>query len=150
MIGSMGNYLHLRIVMADADSYLALLKLVTREFHSAYRHYDFDRVSDFIPECRTELCFNWLPSSSVGTRGDGSRVAGGALELRPFPLRAAWSNKFLPFFCEGESEVKVSVAYWPGTFSAQTIQRFGRNLLLFANEMVEHPLSRVWSTEFSS
>lgn len=143
-IGLLINTLPLRIEIVENDNFIDLLKRVGAEVDSARGHQDFDRMRGSI-KYSTELSFNWLTTNGLDPSIHGQRQAESALRLRPIPLRPAWPAKFLPFFFDSQAGINVTVAYRPDVFTIHTVERFGRNLRLFAAQLADHPLARVTS-----
>ena len=140
ILGFFASFLHLRIDISDADSLCDVLKQVNLEFHAACDHQDV--AIDFIPEETTELSFNWLPIDSLQPSLQYGPEGRDRLHFRPFPLRAVSPCKFAPFFSDTEAGVTVTVLYRPDLISAGTIDRFGHDMRVFAEELVQRPLTR--------
>jgi hypothetical protein len=144
MVGLLTSVLHLRIEIAREDCFVDLLKRVSSEFASAHEHEDFNRVPELIPECATELSFNWLPTKWTRLDVDSEGKSKDALRIHPFPVRVGLPEepKLLSLFSETAAGINMTVMYRPDLFSASTIRRFGHNLRSFAAEAVERPMGR--------
>lgn len=149
MVGFLANVLYLRVEVTDDDSLSTLLKRVNFEFHSAYEHQDFGWVPDLVPECSTELHFNWLPPNWISTLIDDAQEGHGALRIQPFPLSLTWPFKFIPWFSDSPAGVTVLVGYRPDIFERTTVERFGKSLVLFAEQLSGRPSARVLSLRSS-
>lgn len=156
MIGFLASRLFLRVEIGHDDSFRDLLKRVNVEFYSAYEHYDFDRVPDFIPECAadTDTDFNWLPAV-WGRRPAHKGAADEQLRIQPFPLEPYRKRlpewfKLASVFSETAAGIVATVLYRPDLFAADTIERFGQNLRSFAQEFAHHPLAPIASVSLEA
>lgn len=141
VIGFVADILYLRIELHKQSSVLDLLNRIIFEFKSAYDHYDFGRVPDLIPECWTELYFNWLSRYRV----QSSVECDGRIRVEPFRLAADWPAKFAPFFYDTNAGIRVTVMYRPDLIPRSMVEQFGRNLRCFAEVLVERPSASVAS-----
>lgn len=140
MVGFLANSLYLRIETKDDDAFLDVLKRVSREFHAAYEHQDYGQLIYFLPQCATDLSFNWIPNT-WGRKSSGSpQEPELGLKLLPFPVTFIWPVKFSPYFSDTPAGIVMTVNYRPDLFAAATIERFGRNLRACAEEFVTQPL----------
>jgi non-ribosomal peptide synthetase component F len=151
MVGWLINHLHLRIQGSESDSFRDLLSRVTHEFHVACEHADFNRVPALMPECSTELLFNWQPrSSSMRSAADGEFAADG-LKVQWFPIsKKTPAARFMTFFSDTAAGITTKVIYRTDLFLASTIERFGDTLRLFAEEFTQRPHARVASISIDS
>jgi hypothetical protein len=146
MVGFIANLLYLRSELTDEDSFVTLLRRVTREFQVAYEHQDFGWVPDLFPECTTELVFNWLPADPVKSFRSCQQKHGHILEIRPFPLRVVWPKvRFGTWFSDAPTGVEVLIAYQTDLFARTTIERFGKNLVAVAEQLLRRPFDRIVS-----
>jgi Condensation domain len=146
MIGFIANHLHFRVEITKGDTFVDLLKRASGEFYSAYQHQDFDRVPDLIPECATDLYFNWrstkLKPPPVRHQGEAAR----SLRIQPFPLKApASSNLFTPLFSDTPAGVGVMLVYRHDLVARSTIERFYHDLRFVAEEFARYPLASIAS-----
>lgn len=152
MVGYLATLPPLRVAVRRQGGLRELIKQVVAEFYSTHQHREFDRVPLLLPECTTELAFNWLPTSAtyhflpsnwafnptdlIGA--DDRARTDTALEMQPFPLRALWAYKFLPFFFDnGATDISVAIAHQPDVIEAGTVERFVHDLRLLATELVQ-------------
>lgn len=163
MIGYIVNYKFIRIAIDPAEHFRDLLYRVKSEVSSALEHPDFDRVLDLIPECASEVLFNWQPanstkgpidhhmipefavrmgSESASTYWRDRRIAGPELKMQPFPVRSSVA-KFLPVFHDTTTGIHLSVLYAPNLLSASYIRRLAQELLSIAEQVATDPRSRV-------
>lgn len=143
--GFVAHHLHLRVEIAPEDNFLDLLRRVTLELNFAEKHRDFDRVPSLVPECYTELYFNWIPVGSEQTTTELHRQASDRIRIQPFAFRPILQCKFLPLFSDTSDGIVATVMYRPDLFDQGSIAHFGGSLRLFAEEFVEQPLTRVIS-----
>jgi len=146
MVGLLATVLHLRTEISKGDCFLDLLKRVTLEFFSANQHRDFDRVSTLIPECTTDLYFNWVTANRErsSVRKDQEVLHG--LRVLQFTTEGTWIPEFFtPIFSDTAAGVCLSVRYPTHLYAKSTIERFGRHLRLFATEFAQRPSTSVES-----
>jgi Condensation domain len=157
MIGSLANYLYLRLQLEPASTFVALLKHIVEQLCTAQRHRDFGRVPDLLPDCATELYFNWIPASptfrwlplncmpnwlppgSTVTAGGLRSAADRSLRVEPFPLATSWSFKFTTLFYDSPAGVSVAVWYWPELIAEGAVECLMHDLRASAVEFVRHP-----------
>jgi len=138
LIGYLAHHLYFRIDLQKKDSFRDLLERVRVEFHSAYEHQDYSRVPDLIPECSTELNFNWAPMN--WTRGFApARQSLNGLEIQPFPLRNVVIHNLSTIFSDTPSGICATIAYRSNLFAQSTIERLGNSLRWFAQQIVQQP-----------
>lgn len=153
MVGYLATIPHFRVEVRPQEDMLDLVKRIVQEFESSYReHWDYDRVPHLIPECATELNFNWLPTSAnfhllptnwafnptdLFAAPAECPQGQGMLDIQAFPLRAIWSHKFMPFFFDnGGVDIRLGIAHQPDLITAGTVERFVQNLRLFAIDLL--------------
>jgi hypothetical protein len=169
-IGFIASPLYLRVQMAENDTFFTLLERVTKEYYTAYDHYDFGRLSIPVPgpEFKRSTSFNWqtaLPGNSNATSGGCAESDGPAdvVEFKPFPCRNAafdidieWDGD--PEVLDGDPGVMLwdtidgvvgDVWYRADRHKSSTMEQFARNFRLVAERVLEHPEARVatWSYE---
>jgi hypothetical protein len=128
IVGFLANALYLRIAVSEEDSLVALLDRIHRELRSAYEHDDMGRMAMLMPECITELTFNWAAQSVLR-----SAVADAAATVRVQPLQ--WDvPAAMPYFAQfSDSPEIVAQVYSRTDGSALTeLQKFSELLMLFA------------------
>jgi Condensation domain/TubC N-terminal docking domain len=143
MIGFLVEHLHLRIDISSEDCLLDVLHRINLEFLAACDHRDFNRVPDIVPECKTDIYFNWisqnLPVQFMETNDKH-------IEVEPFPfVRKALPFTFGSFFADSPHGITWGVEYQQDLFSESTIEWFGHHLMLFSAELAQHPRARVAS-----
>jgi hypothetical protein len=148
IVGWLANYQHMRIEIAEDDSFLDLLRRVDQEFHSARQHEDFDRVPDLIPGYTAPLYFNWLPATSSGRRAD-ERVECG-IKMRPFLMNPVLSREMespspelMAMSSDTSAGIVITVIYRSDLFKPRTIERLGDDLRVLAEKSLENPSFRI-------
>lgn len=139
IVGLVASRLYLRVGLDHAECFLDLLGQVSREFYSAHDHRDFDRVPLLIPECNTELQFNWLPDGWDRVPVSEREENNDRLLIQRFPFRAMRSETFIPLFFDTPDGINVTVRYRPDLLAHSSIERFGRNLRILSEEITQHP-----------
>jgi non-ribosomal peptide synthetase component F len=153
MIGFLSSGLFLRMEIIERDSFHDLLQRTHLEFYSACKHQGAGLVPGIVPECTTDVVFNWnwLPRS-----GERKFNADGQVKIQPFPIQFAprqWIRneeaqiKLLTMFSDSAAGIVMTAG--SGLFVPTTIERFGRSVRLFAEEFAERPLVRVSSVAFA-
>lgn len=145
MVGWLVNHLHLRIQMTATDTLLDLLHNVTNEFYQAYEHQDFNRVPLLIPECTTDLYFNWLPPTEPQWAIDQPIDPQYKLGIQPFSIK----RKVAPFplgtfLSENTGGIFARVLYRTDIFLGETIQRFCSNFNSTVIELTGMPHARIF------
>lgn len=137
MIGFLATFRHLRIVTEEGDTFLDLLRRVIAESVAAYRHHDFDRAPGIVPECSTEVFFNWLPSASACVANPAQRRKD--VSTHVFPVKVERPNKFYPYFSDSPAGACLNLLYRPDLFEHVSIARFIDHLRWFAERAAEDP-----------
>lgn len=133
MVGFLAACVLLRVEVAPDDGFLDVLKRVRLEFDSAFFHYDFDRALELVPECTTQLGFNWIAPHALAGSADECLASSGQLHLQPFPLRLSWTDNLLTFFSDGASGIVASITYRPDCIALSTVERFAADLRAFSS-----------------
>jgi hypothetical protein len=140
MVGFLADYLHLRIRVSNDESFQDLLHQVAAEFRCAYEHQDFGRVPDLVPDCKPELCFNWLPAVSARRFAENTPHA---LTVEPLPLRLSFPLSdpitVAPLFIDQPTTIAAIIYYQPEVFAAHEIERLVKILLSLAEQAVQRP-----------
>jgi hypothetical protein len=144
MIGNLASLLYFRIEITDGQSFRDLLEQAQGEFDRAFAHYDFDRVPDLVPDCATDVGFNWV----ANTFDSIPHVAHPAdvIRLRTFPFRMSWSLGMIFFCSDTPAGIAATMLYRSDLFAAGTLERFGRRMRTVARQMAEQPETNVAST----
>lgn len=149
-IGYFASALPLRVELLEEDSFFDLMKRLTDEYCTAYEHADFSYLEAQVPrpEFTRNTCFNWLPQSPKF----GLSVSGGFEDVItcspvPFenPMQKSLERDTEPMigFVDTDEEIGGVVVFPLNRFSVETMERFGRNLLVFLRALLRHPDGRV-------
>lgn len=142
-VGWLANHFYLRISLQASDTFQDLLKRASHEFVMAMAHHDFDRVPDLLPECQTDLYFNWLPVSAAPALQNNGGSSNPALTILPFPMKKQYSSKFTSFFFDGPLGIGVYIDYAVHLYTRDTVQRFVDNLRRTADAVSKSPLALI-------
>jgi len=162
VVGYLAHVLPLRIRVEKAYMFRELLAQVKREIATAFEHRDFDRVPDLVPECTTDVIFNWQTTHSKqgpldhyvlvecadqlsrsfkfdsGTEPEKPHATN-QLRVLPFTARTVESAKFAPVIFDTPSDIHILVRFDPNVLAPATVEMFGRHLSIIAMETCEHP-----------
>jgi amino acid adenylation domain-containing protein len=139
-VGYFNAPLFLRMTLSDEDSFVSLLRRVTEEYGTAYRHSDCGKLAAQIPEPEFvwNPRFNWIP-------GEFAPVAtgGAALEPRDFELApredSEWGGELELAVSDTREGVRGTLSYRADRLTGSTMERFRRDLVLLVEELVAHP-----------
>jgi hypothetical protein len=158
-IGYFASRLFLRIELFQQDSFLDLLRRVTREYGSACEHDDLGRIAASMPrpEFLRNASMNWYPREfnvhpeALTACTDDFEMDG--LKLMPFPVDAAlipedeedseWCIEPDLLLSETEEGVSGAIVYRADCVTLDAVQRFERNLKFFAEVLEHEPGTRV-------
>jgi hypothetical protein len=136
MIGYLASQLFMRVGIGTSETFLGLLRQVSREFYLALSHESFDRVYDILPEWRnpgTQLHFNWLPACQVHASVIATNEG---LTVRSVPFLTTWPASFLPWFFERDGDLHIVVCHLPQVFPRTTVGMIFENMRTFARELI--------------
>ena len=148
-VGWLATHLYLRIELHVDDSFSDVLSRIRQEFGLALTHRDFDRVPELVPECDTDLYFNWRTGGSAPVAPIPPQQAAPIKRL-PFDVPRRWPRKFIPFFFDTPMGIGIRLDYAPDLYSRHVAQRFARDMRRAADEFSNTPLGRICSTGESS
>jgi hypothetical protein len=144
--GFFASPLHLRVQVGPQDSFLDLLQRVTEEYCDAYEHADLSYLEAQLPrpEYSRNTVFNWVPRL---TKTGPSVLDGTEHVLTYSPL--VFDLPFLKVLeRDGEplvviyetEEGAVGGMYYPcDRISAESMERFVRNYLMFIRTLLRQP-----------
>jgi hypothetical protein len=141
MVGFLSNFLHLRVTLASHDTFLDLLRRVTHELQSAYDHRDFDRVPDLVPECCTDLYFDWIPSEPTTSRNAGT--VDNRLRVEPLTLDLPLPRPFCLLFADTRAGIMATVTYQPQHISSGKVRNLATHLTSLATEFARNPATEI-------
>jgi hypothetical protein len=157
MIGLLVTHLPLRIELMDEDSPLDFLKRVHLEFYSACNHQAYDRVPDLIPECPLDLYFNWPPSEWSRGAFQEEKETPQQLKMKPFPVQqskdirvGAKYESLIAWGYDTDAGIVMSMLYRADLIEVSTMEWFGKQLRLFANEFAHRPFAPVASVALAT
>jgi hypothetical protein len=150
-IGFFAFPLYLRIQTEEGDRFTDLMRRVTEEYCNASAHADLSYiVSDAPrPEFTLNSSFNWLPQRSVPIGVGSDARAERTLTCSPVRfahpmLRDLESDREPSFlFIEEDDEIVVEIYFPQSLFSIDGMERLGRNLAVFIDDLLRHPEGRV-------
>lgn len=172
VVGCVANTLQLRIHIKREQSFGELLSQVKREVASAFEHRDFERVQDLLPECTTQVGFNWQTThSGVGALDyhvplecayplnrsfdfdscveRGSTATRNQLSLLPFRARSpgaeVGSVRLAPVIFDTPSALHMIIGFDSSSLASTTVEKFGQALLRIAKAVCEHPTPSIAS-----
>jgi hypothetical protein len=151
IIGYFASILYLRIELHENDTFVDLMTRVTEEYCNAYKHADFSYMLAQIPrpEFTRNTGFNWQPQESLNSNPfDPNGLEG---KITCLPIRFA-HPMVRSLELDGEPSVSlfdaddeiVGDVYFPrNRFSISTMEKFGRNFMLFIEKLLREPEKRV-------
>lgn len=145
-IGYFASSLYLRISLLECDSFVDLLNRVTEEYCKAYQHADFSYMEAQVPrpEIARNTAFNWVPQ---GRKVDLPDLDGSEDAIKCSPVSFAHpmlkslerDNEPMILLYDGDDEIVGGMHFPLNRFSIDTMERFGRNFLLFVKALVRQP-----------
>jgi Condensation domain len=151
VVGYIGQFLLLRIELGGDESFVDMVKLVTREFCAAYEHLDFGTITSERPELLRGASLNGLISSLDAFSETQLDRGGEAVAVEPFPLETVFPEKSrLPsdtycLFWSTTAGIQARCIYRADLFKARTVECFLEDLRIFARQIVRNPTARVAS-----
>jgi hypothetical protein len=149
-VGFFATALFLRVGVSEGDSFVDLLHQVTRQFCDAHEHADssYFAASDPQFELASSPAFNWVPLAAdinlSGLRGSDYELACSTKSLANIGLTREDLDRdpgILLF--ETESEVVGSIHFPRSRFSAESMERFGRNFMAYISALLEQPHGKI-------
>jgi hypothetical protein len=149
-IGYLASVLYLRISLAQNGTFIDLLNQVIEEYCNAYEHADASYMEAQVPRpgLTRNTLFNWVPQDGRNYFSvlDGTEDAV-ACSFVPFehPMRKNLERDTEPFLLlyDIDEEIAGSIWYPLNRFSNDTMDRFGRNFLVFIRALLKDPKERV-------
>jgi len=149
-IGYFASVLYLRIQCLERDTFVDLLKRIIDEYCKAYEHADYSYMEAQVPrpEFTRNTCFNWVPQ---GSKVDLSDLDGSEDAIACYPLPFAHpmlrnlerdtEPVILLYDTDGDT---VGGIHFPlNRLSKETMERFGRNFLVFIGALLRQPEGRI-------
>jgi hypothetical protein len=152
-VGFFGTLLLLRIEIFEEDTFLDLLQRVTKEYAVAYEHDDSLRMAVQMhwPEFILNPIFNWIPRKfNVNPGGPGCAFkATDSLLIAQYDIAITprddeeWDGEPRIDLSDSNDGVTGAIGYRADRFTRDTVERFGRSLLSFAEKLAKEPRTRV-------
>ena len=147
-IGFFASALYIRIELFESDTFVDLLKRITREYCTVYEHADSSHgVEAQIPrpEFTRNAAFNWVPqrSGSDPGRSEDALVCSPIRFAHPVLQDLELDREPAALLFDTDDEVVGGVHFPRSRFSSETMARFGRNWLAFVKALLGSPDQRV-------
>jgi hypothetical protein len=151
-IGYFAAVLNLKVRLLDSDTFLDLLRQVTREYCESYEHTDLSYLDTQVPpaEFTRNPGFNFVARGvNVGFASPHPHAAAVTWQPRAFsyPSFEGTATDYEPMILlyDYGTEIAGNLFFPPTRFSAETARRFAGCLVDFVRELVEAPRQRVVS-----
>jgi hypothetical protein len=147
-IGYFASLLYLRVVLLENDSLVDLMNRVTEEYCTAYEHSDFSyfAAQNPRPGISRSSSFNWVPQGpKIDRFGSEDEIACSPINfVRPMTRNMELDGEpsILLFDTDGDETVG-EVGFPLSRFSVDTMERFGRNFLVFVRALLRQPAGLV-------
>ena len=141
MVGPIAGLTLLRIRISKEDTFLELMSRIRSEFHNSCKHQVFDVLPPGHDSVETDLIFSWLPDSAKLQPLDHTRE----IRVQPFDFWTGRNGKlqFAMSFSETSAGIVATIVYRDNRISTHTIEQLRQSLLLFSEEFVRRPRSRI-------
>lgn len=150
MAGFLAHPMYLRVQLTGNETFLDLLAIVSREFHSGLFRKDFGGVVMETPNLLAGTLFQWFPllGESLIPTGDASTSLG--LSVNGFTVA---QTEYLPrgydlmfVLADLPQGIFAIAGYRQGVFPTESVQRFLDTLQGTANRLAESPSASIWSS----
>jgi hypothetical protein len=149
-IGYFASPLYLRMELLESDNFVDLMRRITEEYCNAYEHADYSYMEAQTPRpgFTRNSCFNWIPQGlkiePPDPRGLGDTITCSVIRFEPRIL-PDFERDTEPMLCllEADDRIECSVKFALNRFDIDTMERFGRNLLVFLRVLLSRPGERV-------
>jgi hypothetical protein len=145
-IGYFASVLFLRVAINEDDSSVDLMNRVTESYCEAYEHADFSYLvaRESLPEFARNSGFNWIPRvAKTGiTELSGSELGVTCCPVRfEHPMMKSLEIDAEPSILLSDTDDEIIGEVWfpLNRFSAETMERFGRNFLVFIEALLRQP-----------
>jgi hypothetical protein len=132
--GLMVQHLYLRLTVEPGETLQQLVRRVSAEYLAAVEHQDHGRLPFIVPECATDLYFNWAPVDWGQWSSDASREDAD-ITVRAHSFRKPVAMKLWCYFAESAAGITCRVEYRRDLLSLQEVEGFGRALLEQAQQL---------------
>jgi hypothetical protein len=154
IIGQLGQFLVLRIELAEDTTFIQVLQLLTQEFLAAYTHLDFGKVISDRSDLFTGVALSGVMESFDAFSRNTLRCPDGEIAIEFFPIGFTMPDEFR-LACDAylilwsaDSRICSCCHYRADRFTVETMQRFFEALQLIAEQVANDPTARV-STLYS-
>jgi len=147
-IGFFASRLYLRLTLREQETFLELLRCVTVEYCRGYQHDDFSYMETRVPEPEfaRNTFFNWIPQGSHYIAGlSGEDVVSISPEpfVNPALKMLEWDNEPMIILYDADDAISGAVRFPLNRFSVETMEKFGRNFLVFVEALLTRPDAHV-------
>lgn len=148
-IGYFASMLHLRVEILDGDTFSDLLDRVTLEYCRAYEHHDLSYLDAQVPlgESSRNCCFNWIasePKSDSDVEGRQDAITAVRERFANPQLRTYDRDKEpVILLYDTDDEIVGGIHFPLARLAEHTMERFGRNLLVFLESLLRKPTGRI-------
>lgn len=159
VVGYFGCPLFLLLELSATDTFLDLLRRCANEYASAYEHHDLGRISAQMPrpEFTRNFSFGWYPTefrihqAALTPFVYSSEIPGlsEAINLQPFAVNSPlygdasiasqWDGEGGLLLTDAEDGITGAIAFRSDHADADSVSRFGQNLIFFAERLSEGP-----------
>jgi hypothetical protein len=149
-IGFFASVLYARVALYEGDSFVDLINRVTEAYCQANEHADFSYMAAQVPrpDFTRSTAFNWVPQ---GSKIDLSDLDGTEYTMKCSPVRFAHpmarnlelDGEPSVLLFDADDEIVGDVYFPLNRFSMDTMERFGRNFLVFIRAMLRQPEEHV-------
>jgi Condensation domain len=151
VMGYLGQFLMLRIELTGDETFIDVLKCVSREFFSAYKHLDFSRKSNTHQEFFKGASLNGLVSSvdafaltKFGNEDDVVSVESFPVEMI-LPAEYGQPNDVYCILLSTAAGIHAHCLYKASLFKPETIHGFLNDFRLFTEQVTSKPTLRIAS-----
>ena len=143
-LGFFAFMLYLRVELCENDSFIDLIDRITHEHSKAYEHADFSYFASQLPraEWLMNTSFNWIPGGAkTHTLGSDGEVECSPIKfVHPMgKILEVEGEPSMVFSDTGADEIYGEVFFPLNRFLEATMERFGRNLLVFIEALLTKP-----------
>jgi hypothetical protein len=147
-IGYFASALYIRTGLLEGDRFIDLLNHVIDQYCKAYEHTDFSYFSAQVspPEITRSSGFNWLPQrSKFDSVGSEDAITCSPVNfVHPMGKNLEVDGEPSIGLLETEEGGIAGEVWFPlNRFSVETMERFGRNFLVFIQALLRQPEGRV-------
>ena len=149
VLGPFAHLLFICVRLSGHETYLGLLKNLTQEFFSSWRHFDHGRLADEMPHLTCGTLLEWLSWQSSELQGTQTPDEWQGVQpcpaieqfkvSRPENQNLHQEAEITLYFWKAPDGIRAHGYYRADLFLPQTIERFQQALLNQAHVMVRDP-----------